>query len=65
MATTASEKLHQTITKIARYMAIEWDLSIHEVVGAVESAKLELWNEWESNTLPQEPELDDDDDDDF
>ena len=64
MATTAPEKLLATIKKIARYMSIEWDMSIQEVVGAVEQAKIELWNEWDSNNLPKEFELDDEDDDD-
>tara|TARA_Y100001937_G_scaffold31475_1_gene45045 strand:- start:6239 stop:6448 length:210 start_codon:yes stop_codon:yes gene_type:complete len=64
MATTAPEKLLATIKKVARYMSIEWDMSIQEVIGAVEQAKIELWNEWDSNNLPKEFELDDDDDDD-
>jgi hypothetical protein len=64
MATTASEKLLATIKKVARYMSIEWDMSIQEVIGAVEQAKIELWNEWDSNNLPKEFGLDDDDDDD-
>tara|TARA_R100001163_G_C4954742_1_gene121020 strand:+ start:326 stop:472 length:147 start_codon:yes stop_codon:yes gene_type:complete len=33
---------------MARYMAIEWDFNVHETVGCIELAKLELWNEWES-----------------
>ena len=64
MATTAPEKLLATIKKVARYMSVEWDMSIQEVIGAVEQAKIELWNEWDSNNLPKEFELDDDDDDD-
>jgi uncharacterized protein YajQ (UPF0234 family) len=64
MATTAPEKLLATIKKVARYMSIEWDMSIQEVIGAVEQAKIEIWNEWDSNNLPKEFELDDDDDDD-
>lgn len=64
MATTAPEKLLATIKKVARYMSIEWDMSIQEVIGAVEQAKIELWNEWDSNNLPKEFGLDDDDDDD-
>ena len=64
MATTAPEKLLATIKKVSRYMSIEWDMSIQEVIGAVEQAKIELWNEWDSNNLPKEFGLDDDDDDD-
>mgnify|MGYP003113262609 CR=1 FL=1 len=64
MATTAPEKLLATIKKVARYMSIEWDMSIQEVIGAVEQAKIEIWNEWDSNNLPKEFGLDDDDDDD-
>ncbi|MHC4834445.1 MAG: hypothetical protein ACYTCN_00585 [Planctomycetota bacterium] len=64
MATTAPEKLLATIKKVARYMSIEWDMSIQEVIGAVEQAKIELWNEWDSNNLPKEFGVDDDDDDD-
>ena len=64
MATTAPEKLLATIKKVARYMSIEWDMSIQEVIGAVEQAKIEIWNEWDSNNLPKEFGVDDDDDDD-
>jgi len=64
MATTAPEKLLATIKKVARYMSVEWDMSIQEVLGAVEQAKIELWNEWDSNNLPKEFGLDDDDEDD-
>jgi len=63
MATTASEKLLATIKKVARYMSVEWDMSIQEVIGAVEQAKIEIWNEWDSNNLPKEFDVDDDDDD--
>jgi uncharacterized protein YajQ (UPF0234 family) len=63
MATTASEKLLATIKKVARYMSVEWDMSIQEVIGAVEQAKIELWNEWDSNNLPKEFDVDEDDDD--
>ena len=63
MATTAPEKLLATIKKVARYMSVEWDMSIQEVIGAVEQAKIELWNEWDSNNLPKEFDVDDDDDD--
>tara|TARA_Y100001938_G_scaffold128743_1_gene182898 strand:+ start:847 stop:1050 length:204 start_codon:yes stop_codon:yes gene_type:complete len=64
MATTAPEKLLATIKKVARYMSVEWDMSIQEVLGAVEQAKIELWNEWDSNNLPKEFELDDEDEED-
>ncbi|MEC8729653.1 MAG: hypothetical protein VXX66_02460 [Actinomycetota bacterium] len=63
MATTASEKLLATIKKVARYMSVEWDMSIQEVIGAVEQAKIEIWNEWDSNNLPKEFDVDEDDDD--
>lgn len=63
MATTASEKLLATIKKVSKYMSVEWDMSIQEVIGAVEQAKIELWNEWDSNNLPKEFDVDDDDDD--
>ncbi|MGB0141513.1 MAG: hypothetical protein ACPF8W_00415 [Luminiphilus sp.] len=63
MATTASEKLLATIKKVSKYMSIEWDMSIQEVIGAVEQAKIEIWNEWDSNNLPKEFDVDDDDDD--
>ena len=63
MATTASEKLLATIKKVSKYMSIEWDMSIQEVIGAVEQAKIELWNEWDSNNLPKEFDVDEDDDD--
>ena len=63
MATTASEKLLATIKKVSKYMSIEWDMSIQEVIGAVDQAKIELWNEWDSNNLPKEFDVDDDDDD--
>lgn len=64
MATTASEKLLATIKKVSKYMSVEWDMSIQEVIGAVEQAKIEIWNEWDSNNLPKEFGLHDDDDDD-
>ena len=63
MATTASEKLLATIKKVSKYMSVEWDMSIQEVIGAVEQAKIEIWNEWDSNNLPKEFDVDDDDDD--
>jgi uncharacterized protein YajQ (UPF0234 family) len=63
MATTAPEKLLATIKKVARYMSVEWDMSIQEVIGAVEQAKIEIWNEWDSNNLPKEFDVDEDDDD--
>jgi len=63
MATTASEKLLATIKKVSRYMSVEWDMSIQEVIGAVEQAKIEIWNEWDSNNLPKEFDVEDEDDD--
>ena len=66
MATAPSIKLQMTILKVARYMSIEWDMSLHETVGAIEQAKLTLWNEWDSMNPPDLDDLleaDDDDDD--
>ena len=69
MATPASEKLQMTILKCCRYMGVEWDMSLHEVLGAVEQAKLTLWNDWDSLNPPDldsliEFDADEDDEDD-
>lgn len=48
MTITPQQKLTANIVRMARYMAIEWDFTVHETVGCIELAKLELWNEWES-----------------
>ncbi len=70
MATSASEKLQMTILKCCRYMGVEWDMSLHEVLGAVEQAKLTLWNDWDNLHPPDldsliefDAEEDDDEDD--
>lgn len=70
MATSASEKLQMTILKCCRYMGVEWDMSLHEVLGAVEQAKLTLWNDWDNLNPPDldsliefDAEEDDDEDD--
>lgn len=69
MATSASEKLQMTILKCCRYMGVEWDMSLHEVLGAVEQAKLTLWNDWDNLNPPDldsliEFDADEDDDED-
>ena len=64
MAIDPTTKLKQTVLKIARYMSMEWDMSVFEVIGALESAKLDIWNEVESDTPPGIDTLDDSDDDD-
>ncbi len=69
MATSASEKLQMTILKCCRYMGVEWDMSLHEVLGAVEQAKLTLWNDWDNLNPPDldsliEFDADDDDEED-
>ncbi len=69
MATSASEKLQMTILKCCRYMGVEWDMSLHEVLGAVEQAKLTLWNDWDNLNPPDldsliEFDADEDDEDD-
>mgnify|MGYP003133907090 FL=1 len=69
MATSASEKLQMTILKCCRYMGVEWDMSLHEVLGAVEQAKLTLWNDWDNLHPPDldsliEFDADDDDEED-
>jgi hypothetical protein len=70
VATSASEKLQMTILKCCRYMGVEWDMSLHEVFGAVEQAKLTLWNDWDNLNPPDldsliefDAEEDDDEDD--
>jgi hypothetical protein len=70
VATSASEKLQMTILKCCRYMGVEWDMSLHEVLGAVEQAKLTLWNDWDNLNPPDldsliefDAEEDDDEDD--
>ena len=69
MATSASEKLQMTILKCCRYMGVEWDMSLHEVLGAVEQAKMTLWNDWDNLHPPDldsliEFDADDDDEED-
>ena len=69
MATSASEKLQMTILKCCRYMGVEWDMALHEVLGAVEQAKLTLWNDWDNLNPPDldsliEFDADEDDEDD-
>jgi hypothetical protein len=69
VATSASEKLQMTILKCCRYMGVEWDMSLHEVLGAVEQAKLTLWNDWDNLNPPDldsliEFDADEDDDED-
>ena len=69
MATHPSIKLQMTILKVCRYMGVEWDMSLHEVLGAVEQAKLTLWNDWDNLNPPDldsliEFDADDDEDDD-
>jgi hypothetical protein len=69
VATSASEKLQMTILKCCRYMGVEWDMSLHEVLGAVEQAKLTLWNDWDNLNPPDldsliEFDADDDDEED-
>jgi hypothetical protein len=69
VATSASEKLQMTILKCCRYMGVEWDMSLHEVLGAVEQAKLTLWNDWDNLHPPDldsliEFDADDDDEED-
>jgi hypothetical protein len=69
VATSASEKLQMTILKCCRYMGVEWDMSLHEVLGAVEQAKLTLWNDWDNLNPPDldsliEFDADEDDEDD-
>jgi hypothetical protein len=69
VATDPSVKLQMTILKVCRYMAVEWDMSLHEVLGAVEQAKLTLWNDWDNLHPPDldsliEFDTDDDEDDD-
>ena len=63
MAMSAPEKLTQTILKVTRYMVAEWDLNIHEVLGSLELARLEIWNQWDSDTMPVDPDEEEDDDD--
>lgn len=55
---TPQQKLTANIVRMARYMAIEWDFTVHETVGCIELAKLELWNEWESATELPNPDDD-------
>lgn len=71
MATHPSVKLQMTILKVCRYMGVEWDMSLHEVLGAVEQAKLTLWNDWDNLNPPDldsliefETEEDEEDEDD-
>jgi hypothetical protein len=56
------QKLTANIVRMARYMAIEWDFNVHETVGCIELAKLELWNEWESAIELPNPEEEEPDD---
>ena len=69
MATDPSVKLQMTILKCCRYMGVEWDMSLHEVLCAVEQAKLTLWNDWDNLHPPDldsliEFDADDDDEED-
>ncbi len=65
MAKSPAKMLRETIGKVIRHTAMEWELTPEEVIGAIEIAKLDVWNRWEdyaSDGKYMEPPHDDDDD---
>tara|TARA_R100000700_G_C3064431_1_gene77672 strand:- start:24 stop:203 length:180 start_codon:yes stop_codon:yes gene_type:complete len=56
---SAAEKLHQTLKQTTTNFAVEFDMTVYEVLGVIKLLLLELWYEHDQEGIGED--FDDDD----
>lgn len=57
---SAAEKLHQTLKQTTTNFALEFDMTVYEVLGVIKLLLLELWYEHDQEGAGDGEEFDDD-----
>ena len=51
---SAAEKLHQTLKQTTTNFAVEFDMTVYEVLGVIKLLLLELWYEHDQESIGED-----------